>query len=136
MKVTKPKDWFANAHEDLMAAEALHRLDAEKYIRVIPFHCQQACENAIKGFLSYKKIRYTKIHNIKALAQLIIPSMPELAPLLQDADELTIFAVGFRYPDSMPRPLTLQDSVDALRIAKKTYSELVALIPFDSSFDL
>lgn len=118
-----------------MAAETLHRLNPEKYIRVVPFHCQQACENAIKGVLVYKKIKFQKFHSIKALAQLLTPSLPDLTQLLKEADELTIFAVAMRYPDAMPRELTLQDSVEAIKTAKKTFSELIALIPFDSTFD-
>lgn len=130
------KKWFANAHEDLRAANILHRISPEKYLRIVPYHCQQTAENSIKGFLAYKKINFKKSHDIKELAKLMLPITPGLESLLKKADELTIFAIEFRYPDAAKRPLTVEDSVEALKIAQEIFDAVVALIPFENSFDI
>lgn len=130
------KDWFANANEDLRGAQALHQLEPEKYLRIVPYLSQQATEKSIKGYLSYKKIKFTQTHDIGKLATFVLDVNPELSDLLKEASHLSIYAVGFRYPDAMKREPTLDDSELAIRVAKKVYSTLSSLIPFASQWDL
>jgi len=129
------KEWFSSAHEDLMVAQVLHQLNPEKYLRTTTFHCQQAAEKSIKGYLSYKKIKFEKIHVISKLAILVLPHHPELENLLKEADDLTDYAVEFRYPESTKKnPPTLDDAKIALPLAKKVYETMVSLIPFESQW--
>ena len=129
--------WFANAHEDLRVAEVLYNLDPEKYLRTIPYHSEQAAEKSIKGYLAYKKIKFAKVHDIGKLASLILPLNPELSDLLQEADELTDYAVQFRYPDAtVKREPTIKDAKSALNIAKRVFDKMSSLIPFEGSWDI
>ncbi|HEY8271741.1 MAG TPA: HEPN domain-containing protein [Pseudobdellovibrionaceae bacterium] len=137
-KVTNTvKEWFANANEDLRVAQALWTLGPEKYLKTIPYHCQQTAEKSIKGYLAYKEIKFPKIHDIAILVNLMGPTASELSQLLLKADDLTDYAVAFRYPDaSRKNEATVKDSEEALELAKKVYIAMSALIPFDSQWNL
>lgn len=126
------RKWFISADEDLRGAMALHDLDPLKYMRLVPYHCQQAAEKSIKGYLTFKKIKFEKTHDIGQLATLILPLRPELESQLREAGRLTIFAIQFRYPDAGDGP-TLDDSKFALRVAKSVFESMRSLIPFDRS---
>lgn len=137
-KVTNTvKEWFSNANEDLRVAQALWGLGPERYLKTIPYHCQQTAEKSIKGYLAYKKIKFPKIHDIEILVQLVGPVPPELAQLLQEADDLTDYAVAFRYPDaSQKNEATVKDSEEAIILAKKVFLAMSKLIPFDSPWEI
>jgi len=136
-KVTNTvKEWFANANEDFRVAQALWDLGPENYLRAIPYHCQQAAEKSIKGYLAFKKIKFQKTHDLGELATLVCSVSPDLDPLLRDAAHLTPYAVEFRYPDAAKRERTTSDSEVALKTAKKVYLAMSALIPFESQWEI
>ena len=137
-KVTKTvRDWFAFAHEDLRAAQALHEVSPGRYLRAVPFHCQQAAKKSIKGYLAYKKIKFPKTHDIEELANLVGSTVsPETLVLLKESDFLTDYAVEFRYPESTDAPLTSQDSAQALKTAKKIFTTMSSLIPIENQWDI
>jgi HEPN domain-containing protein len=137
-KVTNTvKEWFSNANEDLRVAQALWGLGPEKYLKTIPYHCQQTAKKSIKGYLAYKKIKFPKIHDIAILVHLMGPLPPELSQLLQRADDLTDYAVAFRYPDaSRKNEATIKDSEEALMLAKEIHFAISALIPFEGPWSL
>lgn len=124
--------WFANSDEDLRGAVALHQMDAAKYLHIVPYLCQQAVEKSLKGFLSYKKIKFEKTHDIANLAQLVIPLTPSLEGSFKEASRLTTFAIQFRYPDAASAEPTLEDSTFSIRIARKVCEEILSLIPSDN----
>jgi len=126
------RNWFLNADEDLRGAIALHDLDSSKYMRFVPYHCQQAAEKSIKGYLAYSKVKFEKTHDIGQLASLILPLRPELESQLREAAKLTIYAIQFRYPDAGDEP-TADDSKFAIRVAKGVFEAMRSLIPFDRS---
>ena len=124
--------WFANADEDLRGAIALHELDPTKYLRLVPYHCQQAVEKSLKGYLSFKKIKFEKKHDIGSLAKLASPLDPELEKLLEEATVLTAFAIQFRYPDAAQAEPTLEDSIFSIRVAKAIWERFLRLIPSEN----
>lgn len=108
-------------------------------MRTIPYHCEQAAEKSIKGYLAYKEIKFAKIHDLGQLASLVLPINPELSELLKRADdELTDYATQFRYPDAAINKFdpTVEDAKSALEMARLVYKEMTALIPFESQWDL
>lgn len=108
---------------------ALHDLDPSKYLRIVPYHCQQAVEKSLKGYLSYKKIKFEKNHDIASLTKLALPLDPELEKLLEEASVLNAFAIQFRYPDAAKGEPTLEDSQFSLRVAKAICAHFLSLIP-------
>lgn len=123
------KAWLANADEDLRGAIALHDLDPMRYLRLVPYHCQQAVEKSLKGYLSFKKIKFEKKHDIEILTKLALPLTPELEKLLEEAAILTAFAIQFRYPDAAKSEPTLEDSKFSIRVAKGICERILLLMP-------
>lgn len=102
------KMWFEKSANDLKAANLLAKQNSEDFLGSSVFHAQQAAEKAMKGFLTFHKIRFTKTHNIALLVSLISEVDPQLATELKPAIILTEFAVAYRYPEEKepPEPLT------------------------------
>ncbi|GHV77416.1 hypothetical protein AGMMS49942_22370 [Spirochaetia bacterium] len=62
------KQWFYVASTDLMAARRLSADDMyPKLLDIACFHCQQAVEKALKGFLQYKNQDPPMKHNLRLL---------------------------------------------------------------------
>jgi HEPN domain-containing protein len=124
------KKWFSNASEDLRGATVLHQLAPTEYMKLVPYLCQQAAEKSIKAYLTYRKIKFEKTHDIGRLAALILPFHPELDLQLKEASRLSIFALQFRYPDSGGEP-TIKDSEFSIRVAKGVFDKMTALVSRD-----
>ncbi|MDZ7794710.1 MAG: HEPN domain-containing protein [Spirochaetia bacterium] len=63
------KEWIDYARNDLRAAEYLTNLHPQP-VEIICFHCQQAAEKALKGYLVSIDIRPPKIHDLYQLLEL------------------------------------------------------------------
>ncbi len=64
--------WLTKAQHDLASAHKLST-DPDPYLDTAIYHCQQAAEKAIKGFLVFHDQRFEKTHDIEALIALAIP---------------------------------------------------------------
>jgi HEPN domain-containing protein len=68
------------------------------------FHCQQAAEKAIKGFLTFHDRPFRKTHDLDELAALCLQIDPSLESALEPVREFTVFAWIFRYPGERAAP--------------------------------
>lgn len=92
------------------------------------FHCQQAVEKLLKGFLTLAGKRSRKTHSLAQLGSTAGDSFPELAPLLQAVEDWSKWAVAYRYPsenadpepddDELTRALDVIDELEHLLKAK------------------
>ncbi|HET6568998.1 MAG TPA: HEPN domain-containing protein [Rhodothermales bacterium] len=95
--------WFAKGEGDLRSARIL--LDAEPpETDAAVFHCQQAAEKHIKGFLAFCGYDPPRIHDLGTLLSLAARFDAHLADLACSADALTPFAVHVRYPFAVGSP--------------------------------
>ncbi|MEA3476430.1 MAG: HEPN domain-containing protein [Candidatus Cloacimonadota bacterium] len=109
--------WIKKAEKDLLTAE--RELSFEDPITdTICFHCQQSIEKYLKAFLVYHQIYFPKTHRIMDLIELCATKDPSFKDELQDADNLTDYAVELRYPDVSFEP-EIEDANEAFEIAKK-----------------
>ncbi|RJP56061.1 MAG: HEPN domain-containing protein [Deltaproteobacteria bacterium] len=109
--------WINKAEKDLLTAE--RELSFEDPITdIICFHCQQTVEKYLKAFLVYHQIYFTKTHRIMDLLELCATEDSSFKDELEDADNLTDYAVEIRYPDVWLEP-GIEDAKEALEIAKK-----------------
>ena len=53
------------------------------------FHCQQAAEKALKGFLTFHQRPFGKTHDLRELGKTCLIVEPTLAPLIERAVPLT-----------------------------------------------
>lgn len=90
--------WLTKADHDLIVA-GLCAGNNPPLFDEAAYHCQQAAEKSIKGFLTLSDIEFPKIHDITKLLQLAIPVNSEYEKYLGKGDMLTKFATITRYPD-------------------------------------
>jgi HEPN domain-containing protein len=70
------------------------------------FHCQQAVEKLLKGFLTVAGKRGGKTHSLEQLGALAQASFPDIAELVAAAHDWSKWAWIYRYPeeDASPQP--------------------------------
>lgn len=115
--------WFAFADHNLIAARKMLAL-GRNFKEIAGFHAQQGAEMAIKGLLTFHKVRFKKIHNFEHFAPLVRPIDPDLANLLEKwAKPMLNLAVAYRYPDAQLPPLTSRHVQSAIKVAQSIYDQ-------------
>jgi HEPN domain-containing protein len=111
------KEWLIRAEHDLTAAELLLKYE-ETLNDVIAFHCQQAVEKYLKGYMVYLNLPFVKTHEIGELITKLEEKDSRIFELKEDADSLTDYAVEVRYPETFAIP-SFEEINEAIEIAKK-----------------
>ncbi len=126
------KAWLIRAHNDLENASftAMHRNDL---LDTAVYHCQQAGEKALKGFLCSQGLSILKTHDLGKLVELAAACSGQFAVLQSLADALTPLATGFRYPtdDEAPMP-SIQQADEALEAARQIYPFVLSALPSET----
>ena len=80
------------------------------------FHCQQAAEKLVKGFLVLAARPFRKTHDMAELIDALAPADPEIASGISEMQDWTRWAIAARYPQpgGVPEP---EPSADELRHA-------------------
>jgi len=95
--------WLAVAQEDRRVAAAC--IAMEPPLRgIAAFHCQQAVEKLLKGFLTLAGKRGRKTHALAELGAAAARSFPEISAFVAAAEGWSGWAVDFRYPSPRRRP--------------------------------
>jgi HEPN domain-containing protein len=121
------KAWFRKAMIDLRSAEA-DLAASPPILEDVVFHCQQAAEKAIKGFLTFHQEPFGKTHDLRELAKAYLCIDTTLTPLLEQAVPLTWYAWKFRYPGSPEEP-TLEETQEALAVARELVAAVLSRLP-------
>jgi HEPN domain-containing protein len=95
--------WLRVAEVDRNAAQAL--LAVPSLRPSVPFHCQQAVEKLLKGFLTLAGKRGGKTHSLEKLGAAAAASFPEIEELVTAAKNWSDWAVVYRYPSEDAPPL-------------------------------
>jgi HEPN domain-containing protein len=127
------QEWFKFSRQDLLAAKTLMAANNPSLWSNVGFLCQQSSEKSIKGLLAYRKIKFGKTHEMEILGFELSKLYPDLTELMKSAVRLTPFAVEFRYPESVDRPLSAELVLDAIQLAESIYQEMSSRIPFESA---
>jgi uncharacterized protein len=91
------EDWLAVAREDRRVAAACLGMDPPMR-GVAAFHCQQAIEKLLKGFLTLAGKRGRKTHSLSELGAMAQADFPEIAEFVAAATDWTGWAADYRYP--------------------------------------
>ena len=111
------RQWMAKAHNDLLDAE--NNLNAaEKPLDTICFHCQQAAEKILKGFLVSQGCPFPPVHDLLLLLEKVTGFSSEAEKLRDSLALLNPYAVEVRYPDDCFMP-ALTDAQEAKSAADK-----------------
>ena len=115
-KIDIVKQWINKADHDLGTAQVTY-LYLPKYHDTIAFHCQQAAEKYLKGFLLFLDISFSRQHSLNYLLGLLSQKIEIPDELFENASELEDFAVDIRYPDTSVE-LSDDEIQQAFKIAK------------------
>lgn len=119
--------WFQKATNDLRGAD-IDLAAAPPLVEDALFHCQQAAEKAMKGYLTAHERVFRKTHDLDELARACEAIDPTLKAVLLEARDLTVFAWEFRYPgDSQVPPEG--EAVQTLALARQVVSVLLDRLP-------
>ncbi len=118
------KDWLTKAWHDLLTARIVAQAEDGPLDTAI-YHCQQAAEKSVKGWLAFKRIPFEKTHDIRRLIELAAPVEKEFEPLADSAERLTPYATAFRYPGLEDEALPLREEFDTAFLSAQSIYEFV-----------
>ena len=117
MELEYVAEWFKYANMDFLSAEhllTLHKLPLE----IICFHCQQAAEKYLKGYLVFKNtVEPPKTHDLVLLRIECMETDIRFESISRACEVLTRYGVQSRYPNEME--ITKNDMQKALEYAKQ-----------------
>jgi HEPN domain-containing protein len=90
-------EWLQLADEDLYSAKILNEA-ARKPYEIICYHCAQAVEKYLKGYLTFQNSIPQKTHDLIFLNNLCIEKDTEFQNIKTACDFLNRFANDIRYP--------------------------------------
>ena len=112
-----------------MTFEAAERLlKAPALFGAAVFHCQQAAEKALKGFLAWHDTPFRKTHDLEESGEACIAIDATLRETIERAIPLTEYAWKFRYHGEPEEP-TREEAEEALVAARDVYAAIAALLP-------
>lgn len=115
------REWFKKADHDLLNAEIILESGREPLpLDTVCFHCQQAVEKYLKGFLAYHEVQFPRTHFLATLLDQC-KHIDKTFEELDEVIELNAYAVDIRYPDDAME-ITLKDTQEAYEIANRVKS--------------
>ncbi len=121
------REWFEIASTDLRTAKHLYETMYPKPFEIICYHCQQAAEKALKGYLVDQGIDPERIHDLSKLCEKCVSCDPAFNSICDACSKLTSYATTARYPGHTE--IEEQDVVLALKDADQIYTYCRDLIP-------
>lgn len=115
--------WFEKAHKDLRCAQ-IDLAAGPPAPEDALYHCQQAAEKALKGFLVWHDQPFPKTHDLGKLGKQVVEVDPTLEPLIDSVVEFTKYAWMFRYPGDVDEP----SEIDAAEVMNKVAMFVEALL--------
>ena len=92
------KEWKYKAEGDYTTALREYRARKSPNYDAACFHAQQCIEKYLKGFLQTHTVNFSKTHSLPVLLDQCLKFQPMWEVLRNDMNDLTRYAVQFRYP--------------------------------------
>lgn len=133
------RTWLARASEDLAMARLATGAERPLLASAV-YHCQQAFEKSLKGFLAWQDQPLRKTHELEALVALCARIDPNFDRLIEPASIVSPYAFKFRYPsvdsEGLPLPEPSEPSREetdrALALAEEAVQLVLARLPDDA----
>ena len=123
------QSWLIKAQHDLASAKRLST-GPDPLLDTAIYHCQQAAEKVVKGFLVYRDTRFSKTHDIEQLTAVANGLDARFAAWVEVGKHLTLYATVCRYPGSSLEPSRLEFD-QALQDAEGLYHFVLSLLPLE-----
>ena len=111
------KDWFEKAAHDLRGAEILMEHDGGNDL--VAFHCQQAMEKMLKGWLLKTTGELLDGHSLVFLCRKATAAGAPLKGNLRDCAYVNKFYIETRYPSDSYMPVSEGEARDCMDAARK-----------------
>ncbi|MDR0264468.1 MAG: HEPN domain-containing protein [Sphingobacterium sp.] len=98
MKISDVIEWIQIAEEDFYSAQLLSQATLRKPNEIICYHCAQAIEKYLKGYLTYNGILPQKTHNLLLLLEFCIGNDHQFENIREECGFLNKFTNEVRYP--------------------------------------
>jgi len=122
-------DWLTKASHDLQNARSVSAA-AEAPLDTAIYHCQQAAEKSLKGWLAWRGIALVKTHDLIQLVAAAADLNPDFAMFEKPAEVLTPYVSAFRYPGITADPMPTRAEFDAaLQHAQAIYDFVLNQLP-------
>jgi HEPN domain-containing protein len=120
------RNWLIKSARDLLCARELAEATTPLLDSAV-YHCQQAAEKAVKGFLIYTDTRFDKTHDVELLTSQASGIEPVFNNYLSAARLLTPYAIEFRYPGDFlePEPDEFNEALEAAVVILRFVSSLL-----------
>lgn len=118
------REWFKIAESDFASAEFLQKMHPVP-LEIICYHCQQAAEKYLKGFLALNGEEIKKTHDLIQLNKTCQNYDRNFKALEEECLLLTDYGVNIRYP--FPMNINEADMQIALRNARRIKSFVLAI---------
>lgn len=112
--------WLEKALSDLQTARLIKTYDGDCY--AVAFHCQQAIEKALKGWLLFKSGRHYDGHNLTYLCRQAAQLDSNFQEYLDESAALNNYYIETRYPTDLPFVITEQEIISVLRMAEDVFA--------------
>ncbi|PRX19658.1 HEPN domain-containing protein [Orenia metallireducens] len=109
--------WLKKAEHDLKSAKTLNEADL---LDTAIYHTQQTAEKALKAFIIYKTKSFSKTHDLRRLIMIAANIDRDFNQFIDYAEELTPYAVEFRYPTEWPQP-DKSTVLEAIKMAEEIF---------------
>lgn len=120
-------NWIKKAENDLKNAEIVIKTE-DPPLDTICFHAQQCSEKYLKALLIYYGKEPQKTHNIAELINSLENKVSKLNDFIDEADNLTDYAVGLRYPEEIFE-ISKNDAIEAINITRKIKEIVLSNLP-------
>jgi HEPN domain-containing protein len=121
------RSWLRKASDDLALARFVAHQD-RPFLDAALYHCQQAAEKALKGFLVFRDQHAAKTHNLVVLLEKAAETGPGFLMWTGAAERLTPYATDYRYPGPIEDPDPEQVD-EALDDAASIYNQALTYLP-------
>jgi HEPN domain-containing protein len=117
--------WLRIARSDMQVAHLCLGTD-EPERGIAAYHCQQAAEKVLKGYLVLAGIDFGKTHDLDGLGASVTAAFPGDELLVRPLRAWTNWAVAYRYPDEPSPPP--EPSAGELAVALEQIARLASAL--------
>lgn len=111
--------WLEKALSDLQSARILLTWGGDRM--AVAFHCQQAIEKALKGYLLFRTGRHFDGHNLTFLCRQAAMCDDRFVEYLDESAALNNYYIETRYPTDLPFQITETQEYAILHMAEDMF---------------
>jgi predicted nucleotidyltransferase/HEPN domain-containing protein len=133
-KAQLTREWLASGESDLRMAQAA--LGASPpIVDGVVYHCQQAFEKALKGYLTWRDRAFRKTHELPELIDWCAGQDGAFEQLRESAEVVSPYSWQFRYPiqdaagELVFLEATVEQAEEAVQLARQAVDFVLARLP-------